>query len=90
MVFEDRISKYPGRWTLVREDGSSEVVTLIRNDEPIKDGTPINELSLIAFPTRELFDEKINDFDLIIFDRYQRRSILPSIYMDNIATTDLR
>jgi len=53
MVFEDRISKYPGRWTLVREDGSSEVVTLIRNDEPIKDGTPINastlnELSTVA------------------------------------------
>lgn len=53
MVFEDRISKYPGRWTLVRKDGSSEVVTLVRNDEPIKDGTPINastlnELSTVA------------------------------------------
>lgn len=53
MVFEDRISKYPGRWTLVREDRSSEVVTLVRNDEPIKDGTPINastlnELSTVA------------------------------------------
>lgn len=53
MVFEDRISKYPGRWTLVREDGSSEIVTLVRNDEPIKDGTPINastlnELSTVA------------------------------------------
>lgn len=53
MVFEDRISKYPGRWTLVHEDGSSEVVTLVRNDEPIKDGTPINastlnELSTVA------------------------------------------
>lgn len=53
MVFEDRVAKYPGRWTLVREDGSSEVVTLVRNDEPIKDGTPINaatlnELSIVA------------------------------------------
>lgn len=53
MVFEDRISKYPGRWTMVREDGSSEVVTLVRNDEPIKRGTPINaetlnELSTVA------------------------------------------
>lgn len=53
MVFEDRISKYPGRWTMVREDGSSEVVTLVRNDEPIKKGTPINaetlnELSTVA------------------------------------------
>ena len=53
MVFEDRISKYPGRWTIVRKDVSSEVVTLVRNDEPIKDGTPINastlnELSTVA------------------------------------------
>lgn len=53
MVFKDRISKYPGRWTMVREDGSSEIVTLVRNDEPIKDGTPINastlnELSTVA------------------------------------------
>lgn len=46
MVFEDRISKYPGRWTLVHEDGSSEIVTLVRNDEPIKDGTPINASTL--------------------------------------------
>lgn len=53
MVFEDRISKYPGRWTMVHEDGSSEVVTLVRNDGPIKQGTPINaktlnELSTVA------------------------------------------
>ncbi|MCA8882210.1 MAG: hypothetical protein KDA50_00405, partial [Rhodobacteraceae bacterium] len=39
---------------------------------------------LIAFPTRELFLEKIDEFDLIIFDRYKRRGILPSIYLDNI------
>ena len=51
MVFEDRISKYPGRWTLVREDGSSEVVTLVRNDEPIKDGTPINASTLNELST---------------------------------------
>ena len=51
MVFEDRISKYPGRWTLVREDGSSEVVTLVRNDEPIKDGTPINAATLNELST---------------------------------------
>ena len=51
MVFEDRISKYPGRWTLVHEDGSSEVVTLVRNDEPIKDGTPINASTLNKLST---------------------------------------
>lgn len=53
MVFEDRVAKYPGRWTMVRSDGTSEIVTLIRNDEPVKEGTPINastlnELSTVA------------------------------------------
>src|SRR5690606_34709304 len=50
-----------------------------------QDGTPINELSLIAFPTRELFVEKIEDFDLIIFDRYTHRNVLPILYYDYIA-----
>ncbi len=53
MVFEDRVAKYPGRWTMVKSDGTSEIVTLIRNDEPTKEGTPINaatlnELSIVA------------------------------------------
>jgi len=48
--------------------------------------TPVDELSLIAFPTRELFEEKINDFDLIVFDRYRRRGVLPARYMDGIDT----
>ena len=53
MVFKDRIAKYPGRWTMVKEDGTSEVVTLVRNDEPSVEGTPINastlnELSTVA------------------------------------------
>jgi hypothetical protein len=50
--------------------------TILRPPEK-QDGTPINELSLIAFPTRELFVEKIDEFDLIIFDRYERRGVLP-------------
>jgi uncharacterized membrane protein len=44
----------------------------------------VSELSLIAFPTRELFMEAVDEFDLIIFDRYQRRGILPMLYIDNI------
>ena len=53
MVFEDRVAKHPGRWTMVKSDGTSEIVTLIRNDEPTKEGTPINastlnELSTVA------------------------------------------
>ncbi|MEO8667840.1 MAG: hypothetical protein ABI399_04940, partial [Bauldia sp.] len=50
-----------------------------------QDGTPINQLSLIAFPTRELFSEKIDQFDLIVFDRYQHQGVLPILYFDNIA-----
>jgi hypothetical protein len=57
--------------------------TILRPPEK-QDGVPVDELSLIAFPTRELFLEKINDFDLIIFDRYRRRGILPTEYLDNI------
>jgi hypothetical protein len=58
--------------------------TILRPPEK-QDGTPVKELSLIAFPTRELFEEKLNDFDLIIFDRYNRRGILPSAYIENIV-----
>src|SRR3954470_14342348 len=50
-----------------------------------QDGTPINELTLIAFPTRKLFQQKIKEFDLIIFDRYANQSVLPSTYFDNIV-----
>ncbi|MEL6338119.1 MAG: hypothetical protein AAFQ88_15970, partial [Pseudomonadota bacterium] len=58
--------------------------TILRPPEK-QDGVPVGELSLIAFPTRELFLEKIDDFDLIIFDRYKRRGILPALYLDNVA-----
>jgi hypothetical protein len=71
---------------LLKSDASVDLVhfTILRPPEK-QDGTPINELSLIAFPTRELFSEKIDQFDLIIFDRYQHRGVLPLLYFDNIA-----
>jgi len=71
---------------LLKSDSSVDLVhfTILRPPEK-QDGVPVDELSLIAFPTRELFLEKIDDFDLIIFDRYQRRGILPAIYLDNVA-----
>jgi hypothetical protein len=47
--------------------------------------TPLNELALIAFPTRELFQEKLSSFDLIILDRFTDRGILPHAYLRNIA-----
>ncbi len=71
---------------LLKSDAAVDLVhfTILRPPEK-QDGTPIHQLSLIAFPTRELFSEKITNFDLIIFDRYQNRGILPPIYYDNIA-----
>jgi hypothetical protein len=71
---------------LLKSDSSVDLVhfTILRPPEK-QDGVPVSELSLIAFPTRELFLEKIEDFDLIIFDRYKRRGILPSLYLENVA-----
>lgn len=42
MHFVDRKAKYPGRWTMKKSDGTSEIITLIRNDEPVVEGTPMN------------------------------------------------
>ncbi|MBO9407602.1 hypothetical protein J7399_09195 [Shimia sp. R9_1] len=80
---------HPGGRTwrnLLKSDASVDLVhfTILRPPEK-QDGVPVSELSLIAFPTRELFLEKVEDFDLIIFDRYQRRGILPSLYLENVA-----
>ncbi len=71
---------------LLKSDANVELVhfTILRPPEK-QDGTPINELSLIAFPTADLFGRKITDFDLIIFDRYSNQSVLPTIYLDNIV-----
>jgi hypothetical protein len=72
---------------LLKSDAAVDLVHFTILRPPAKqDGTPTNQLSLIAFPTRELFSEKIKDFDLIIFDRYQNRdNILNLLYYDNIA-----
>ncbi|WP_460275573.1 hypothetical protein [Celeribacter sp. ULVN23_4] len=71
---------------LLKSDPSVDLVHFTILRPPSKqDGVPVTELSLIAFPTRELFMEKVDDFDLIIFDRYKLRGILPASYLDNIA-----
>ena len=75
---------------LLKSDANVDLVhfTILRPPEK-QDGTPINELSLIAFPTRELFTPrpsgKLDDFQLIIFDRYARQGVLPLVYLDNVA-----
>jgi hypothetical protein len=80
---------HPGERTwrnLLKSDANVDLVhfTILRPPEK-QDGTPINELSLIAFPTRDLFQQKIREFDLIIFDRYANQSVLPPSYFDNIV-----
>jgi hypothetical protein len=71
---------------LLKSDANVDLVhfTILRPPEK-QDGTPINELSLIAFPVRELFQQRIRDFDLIIFDRYANTTILPMVYFENIV-----
>ena len=81
---------HPGErmWrNLLKSDANVDLVhfTILRPPEKAADGTPINELSLIAFPVADLFGKKIKDFDLIIFDRYAQQSVLPYVYLDNIA-----
>ena len=80
---------YPGLrvWrNLLKADPAVDLVhfTILRPPEK-QDGTPIRELALIAFPSRELFEVKLDEFDLIIFDRYSRRGLLPMVYLDNVA-----
>lgn len=71
---------------LLKADPSVDLVhfTILRPPDK-QDSTPIDELSLIAFPTRQLFDEKLNQFDLVVFDRYRERGILPLAYFENLA-----
>jgi hypothetical protein len=80
---------YPGLrvWrNLLKADPAVDLVhfTILRPPEK-QDGTPIRELALIAFPSRELFETKLGEFDLVIFDRYSRRGLLPLAYLDNVA-----
>ncbi len=71
---------------LLKADAAVDLVhfTILRSPEK-QDGVPYEEMSLIAFPTQELFTEKIKDFDLIIFDRFRRQGVLPQVYIENVA-----
>lgn len=70
----------------LKADAAVDLVqfTILRPPEK-QDGTPVKELSLIAFPTKELFIDKLDKFDLVIFDRFRRQAILPDLYLANIA-----
>ena len=71
---------------LLKSDPSVDLVhfTILRPPEK-QDSTPIRELALISFPIRDLFEIKLKEFDLIIFDRYRRRGVVPLSYLNNIA-----
>jgi len=72
---------------LLKADPSVDLVhfTILRPPDK-QDSTPLNELALIAFPSRELFQEKLSSFDLVVFDRYSERGILPLSYFQNLAS----
>lgn len=71
---------------LLKSDPSVDLVhfTILRPLDK-DDSVPPNELALIAFPVFELFQLSLQEFDLVIFDRYRRRGILRPLYFDNIA-----
>ncbi len=80
---------HPGERTwrnLLKADPAVDLVhfTILRPPEK-DDRTPIDELALISFPMQELFEQKLDDFDLVIFDRYRRRAMMPLMYFENIA-----
>lgn len=71
---------------LLKSDPAVDLVHFSILRPPDKqDLTPLHELALIPFPTEELFERRLNDFDLIIFDRAPRRGILQSYYFASIA-----
>lgn len=71
---------------LLKSDPSVDLVHFTILRPPFKqDITPIEELALIAFPTEELFEQKLADFDLIIFDQYERRGVVTMEYLSNMA-----
>jgi hypothetical protein len=70
---------------LLKSDPSVDLIhfTILRPPEK-DDFTPLVELALIAFPVQELFETKLKEFDLIVFDRYVVRDVLPPSYLRNI------
>jgi len=82
---------------LLKSDPAVELVqfTILTNPRVKNTNARQNELSLISFPTRQLFEEKLDEFDLIIFDHFKQRftpsrsgrssPILSHRYLDNVA-----
>jgi hypothetical protein len=71
---------------LLKSDPSVELIhfTILRPPDK-QDETPLDELALIAFPVNELFEETLDDFDLVVLDRARQLTILPRFYFSNLA-----
>jgi hypothetical protein len=71
---------------LLKADPAVDLIhfTILRSPSKM-DGIPNSELSLIAFPVRELFETRLKSFDLVIFDRFRQQSLIPDEYLGNIA-----
>ncbi len=71
---------------LLKSDPSVDLVHFTILRPPYKsDNASEDELALIAFPTEELFEAKLKEFDLIIFDQYERRGVITQTYLANMA-----
>ena len=71
---------------LLKSDPAVDLIHFTILRPPYKqDATPIRELALISFPVRQLFEERLTEFDLVIFDRYARRGVIPQLYLSNVA-----
>jgi len=70
---------------LLKSDPAVELIhfTILRPPEK-DDFTPIVELALIPFPVQELFEARLKEFDLIVFDRYLERDIIPPSHFRNM------
>ena len=71
---------------LLKADPAVDLVhfTILRVSEE-NDRTPLQDLSLIAFPVQELFERRLSEFDLVILDRYRRSVFLTPGYYRNLA-----
>ncbi len=71
---------------LLKSDPAVDLIhfTILRPPDKL-DATPIRELALISFPVRELFEERLAEFDLVVFDRYARRGVISQLYLANVA-----
>ena len=71
---------------LLKSDPSVDLVHFTILRPPFKyNATPLEEMALIEFPTEQLFEEKLNEFDLIIFDQYERRGVITLTYLSDVA-----